>query len=497
VNSPKKCSLQWDAENRPRFTVPLKKVDNSLRELSFLNWRFKVSRKKRDRLLFFLRIVARWHTVNREVAIAGVGVAGCATAFALLQHGLHPVLLNRQATALTTLGGIEAIPPRATPFVERLGWDKVLLDAGAAYVEGFENGLNEGSPIVHGGCYWHVDRARLASIALRAALDAGAELIEVDEQLPEPQLDAADRVRVGSREFGAAVDATGRSTAWIGDRIRFGRESADVYTAPMVDQHSTEHRRGAIARVPGGWAYCIGLDSEKTIGVVHSAPHPTPAQPISGEAILGTDLAKRWSVAGVVLTRIARRPAFVQRAVHPVIADRLFAVGDAAFASNPISGQGILFSLASALAVSAAINSTQQKRDPKAAVEYYQEFVSANVRSHIRFSNDVLSSDLPAASSADSVTLHMDREVICRLPTVQHTIRTADGLSTGPVLELSSGELVRWYGVIDLVVLAASSRTPVLLQDLERYLCRCGWHPHTVRKALAWCLRNGVLREPV
>jgi hypothetical protein len=92
-------------------------------------------------------------------------------------------------------------------------------------------------------------------------------------------------------------------------------------------------------------------------------------------------------------------------------------------------------------------------------------------------------------------TCQGDREVICRVPFIQHSVKIAERLTAGPVLVLPSRELARWYGEIDLVVLATAARSPVLLNDLDSHLCRCGWPPPEVRQSLAWCLREGILED--
>jgi hypothetical protein len=275
-------------------------------------------------------------------------------------------------------------------------------------------------------------------------------------------------------------------------RIRHGRDVADLYTVSEMDQPS-EIVRGAVAHIGAGWAYRIGLPGAVTIGIVRTAG-TTPPNLAAGESILGTDLAIRWDVRGRMLAKIARRPAFAQSVADSVIADRLFAVGDAAFASSTISGQGVLFALASAVAVAASIEAVLHGHESESGVRYYRELVQANLRRHLKFSRAALSGTI-LAPQPETMLWQGHRKVICAAPMIQHSVKNFDQVSGGPVLILPSGDLARWYGEIDLVVLAGAARNLVSLHDLESYLCRQGWHPSEVRRSLAWCLREGFLRE--
>jgi len=91
---------------------------------------------------------------------------------------------------------------------------------------------------------------------------------------------------------------------------------------------------------------------------------------------------------------LGRRPAFPQWCENPIEGRRI-AVGDAAFAYDPLAGQGIRFALASAFAAASVIQDWKENGDHGAANRFYRDFVGqARVR-HLEFLAK-LELDLPA-----------------------------------------------------------------------------------------------------
>src|ERR1700674_2334828 len=271
---------------------------------------------------------------SREIVIAGTGIAAAATALRLISLGLISRLVS---LGRPIMPGVEAIPEAAFPLITELGLDGAVARAGGKLVEGFENAWVASAPVVRHGRWLHVERSAFATAAIDEALSRGVARSTVETLPPVP-----------SRCL-AAIDATGRSAAWSRPIQRSGNQVADLFEV------SSPVERGRIERSPDGWIYQIG----STLGVVSTRGRPKTPQ---GARYLG------------------RRPAFPQWCENPIEGLRI-AVGDAAFAYDPLAGQGIRFALASAFAAASVIQCRKDNGGREVADRFYRNFVrQARVR---------------------------------------------------------------------------------------------------------------------
>jgi len=81
---------------------------------------------------------------------------------------------------------------------------------------------------------------------------------------------------------------------------------------------------------------------------------------------------------------LGRRPAFPQWCENPIEGRRI-AVGDAAFAYDPLAGQGIRFALASAFAAASVIQCWKENGDHGTANCFYGDFVRQARARHLEF----------------------------------------------------------------------------------------------------------------
>ena len=423
-----------------------------------------------------------------DLVIAGVGVAASAVACGLLRSGFRPLLLRAGASPVP---GAEALPPEARAQIRALDWDEVFREARAVEVEGFENRLDDARPVVKAGPFLHVDRARLAEAALRRATEEGAVVLDCP-RLPALRQEGAAVLLPGSgQRFFAAVDATGRASAWSRPRRRAGHRVADLFQAPG----GPVAERGLVVACADGWAYRIGLPGTSTIGLISATRRPPgPLDPA---------VSKRLGVLARPPLFLGRRPAFPQWAESPVAGRRL-AVGDAAFASDPIAGQGLRFALASALAATATLRTVRDARDVDPALSYYREFVSGAVRRHLdsldRIGRDArgLIDDVPAPVVATAPGIPPATPSPSTLVQfIGRTISTGlniDGLIVpGTAVALPGGGLVRWLGSFDLLVLRDMAMTPVPLSTLAGRLGAGGLPPADLGPLLHWCESHGLI----
>jgi 2-polyprenyl-6-methoxyphenol hydroxylase-like FAD-dependent oxidoreductase len=414
--------------------------------------------------------------MQSEVLVAGCGVAAAATASRLIDFGYRVSLLS---TSATRVSGVEILPPESRAQIEVLGWESVLAAAGALLIEGFENLWNPSEPVVKPGSFLHVERSALARSALAFVARRGATVQHV-QQLP--RLRSADDGDVlvtldgVERRFCAAVDATGRAAAWSRPVQRHGRHVTDLFEVPT----GSTPLRGRVVRDLAGdrWAYRAGLIDLATIGVVTEGPSHRQLDP---------SLAWELGVPAESFDFIGRRPSFAQWATEPVLGRRL-SVGDAAFASDPLSGQGLRFAMASALAAAPAVDALVRSDQTSLALDYYRDFViSARVR-HFRALADL------RARRASPVTIDRLPDTLRFIARPRLAALNVVGILAADVAyELSDGSLVRWLGGFDLRRLASLTHDPITSSELSHKLRAEGMPNTEVNLLIAYCLSRNIL----
>ncbi len=411
-----------------------------------------------------------------EVVVAGSGVAAAAVASRLIDVGCKVSLLRRPASRFP---GAEILPPEAGAQVEALGWEGVLHDAGAAVVEGFENHWNRNEPVVKPGPFLHVERTALARSALTFVTKRGATVHDV-QRLPPLKTNDGEVVLLDLdgvvRRFHAAIDATGRSAAWSRPVRRQGCQVADIFEGPSG---STPLRGRVVSdNASERWAYRAGLVGSTTVGIVAPGPVRRKLEP---------SLALALGVSAGTYRFVGRRPSFTQWAAEPVVGRRL-AIGDAAFASDPLAGQGLRFAMASALAAAAAVDAFVRSNRPTLALEYYRDFVNSARARHLGALTELRTGSAPPAPAT-------------RIPDVlRFTARPRlAALNVGGTLacdiayELPDGGLVRWIGGFDLRLLARLAHEPVPSRELSTRLRAEGLSAIDTHLLIVFCLSRNIL----
>jgi flavin-dependent dehydrogenase len=414
--------------------------------------------------------------MSQNVLIAGAGVAAAAAASRLLDTG-YGVLLLRKSPSVST--GAEILPPEATAQIEALSWKSVCDLAGATTVEGFENLWNFDEPFVKPGPFLHVERAALAQAALAFAVQRGALVQDVgtlpslglqDEECVSVRLDGIER------RFLAAIDATGRAAAWSRPVRRRELQIAHLFEGPVYPSTL----RGRVVRDPRGkrWAYRVGLPGSTSVGIVGSGESHSELDP---------SLAQSLGLRAERFRFVGRRPAFPQWALEPVCGRR-FAVGDAAFASDPVAGQGIRFAMASGIAAAAAIDGLARSIEDNLAQDYYREFVCSARDRHLQ-SLAVLRAgpSPPARPLALPGTLRFTARPLLAAVSSRGT------LTPEVAYELPDGALVRWAGGFDLRSLARLAPEPISTAELLQRLHAEGLAVPDARTLLTWCVARKIL----
>lgn len=428
-----------------------------------------------------------------RAVIAGTGVAGAVVACELRRRGFDVWMI--ETPRAPGAGGIEAVPEAVIDALASVGLGNVLPRAGAVAVHGFDNAWHDAErPVRIDGRWYHVERRALSRALREAALDRGAQLITLPRV---PRL-----TRTGDRESfrwndpglppvaRVAVDATGRTAVWSRPLVHRDTKIATLFRGPG----STTPRRGRVTRTSTGWAYALSHVDATSVGVVTAAQPGELRAPI---ARLPDEVATALEVASPeAFRRDHQCVAHVQWSAQPTSTcapSARLAVGDAAFACEPIAGQGIRFAIASAVAAAACCETEREVVDDRsaafqAAAHYYDELVASACRRHLIQLARLAGDDRPVERAVDDdVPLRFSAQIV---PT---GLRRGEHIVPGVGIRLGDGELVRWLGEFDLLELVALTRSARTARELAAKLQMRGLsssHAHTL---VQWCTARGVL----
>jgi flavin-dependent dehydrogenase len=307
---------------------------------------------------------------RQRALVVGAGPAGAAAALQLARAGHPTTILERVGNTGWRAG--ETLPPVAAEALRALGvWERFLADGhrlsrrtasawGAARLRLEHHLFNPHGP------GWHVDRVRFDEMLVAAAEEAGARHSRGGRVTSVEWQDHRWRVVLSAggvrtvEEYDWLVDATGRGASlarmlderWIDD----DRTVAVVGRLAPVAQGVSVEEALLVESAERGWWYSAMLPDGTLI-----AAYLTDGEEVAGRA------SDRWHSAlaatshtavrahGFALTDIRVRRAstgYVTRAAGP----GWIAVGDAAMAHDPLSGQGLLHALATGIGGAAALS---------------------------------------------------------------------------------------------------------------------------------------------
>ena len=317
-------------------------------------------------------------TQSFDVLVAGGGPAGAAAALDLSRRGFRVALIEQGTYEAPRIG--ETLPPIIRQQLTELGvWER-FLDCRPMESYGIQIAWETATPRYQDflrnpyGCGWHVDRARFDSTLASAAVEAGAELVALARVISCRQkangewlVDAAQGETTLTLAGRMLLDATGRkallaaqlgSHAHVTDRLVGAVAFSDgSETAQETMIEAVEHGWWYSAPIPGarmvftymtdsdlwrdsGWGKLVKrapLTSERA----GSQPIPPPLQVVSAASVVRC----------------------------PVTGPEWMAIGDAALAYDPLSGQGVLKSIETGMRSSAAV-ARYLGGDSAALVEY-------------------------------------------------------------------------------------------------------------------------------
>jgi flavin-dependent dehydrogenase len=319
-------------------------------------------------------------TADTDILILGGGPAGCSAALGLARLGYAVLLITRPRRA-----AVEGLSERVLQALETGGCRAARAAIGPPVRrEASWNGATAAA-----NQEWVVARERFDAALLADAAAAGVAILaartaRLTHDADGWQVATGDGQR---RSAGFLVEARGRAAP--GRRLRgpastaLTRRFAGVPPCP----------RTAIATFARGWAwYASTGDGTGTLQIVVASAEPLPKRPalpaLFDAALAETAPARDWLGSGQAAVEVATRHAEASRAVRP-LEQRLFRIGDAALAPDPLSGHGVFEALASARSAVAVINTLLRRpQDAALAHAFYEERVRLAFERFARIGRD-------------------------------------------------------------------------------------------------------------
>ncbi len=330
-----------------------------------------------------------------DVLIAGAGPAGCATAISLADFAPKLTTCLLDAGRRDDVRAGETVPPAIKPLLDHLGlWPAFTADGHAPSYRTL-SAWGEARLASNEFLFqtqqvgWRLDRPRFDALMLRSTVARGGAHLCTKVCELEPH-DGGWRVRLDdgtALTVRAVVDATGRSAALARLRgIRPVRFDRLIGAFMYFDDPTAADRELIIEAVRDGWWYTAVLPGgRRVIALMTDAD-------LARGSVAERD---RWLCALSATEHIAAcasraRPVGalgLQGAGSQLLswdgADTLLSVGDAASSFDPVSGQGIVKALRSAIFASYAMADRLERGDAR-GLQRYRAFIAAEFADYRR-----------------------------------------------------------------------------------------------------------------
>jgi 2-polyprenyl-6-methoxyphenol hydroxylase-like FAD-dependent oxidoreductase len=387
-----------------------------------------------------------------SVVIAGGGPAGSATARRLAQLGHSVTLVERRAFPRPHVG--ESLSPGVWIHFATLGITDRIASAGFRLSSTtLLRWRGETERIVSDKPSLIVDRARFDALMLDAARDAGVDVV-FGNSIPR------------ARFF---VDATGRANLSRRKRRFTAPRLLAWHTRWQGDNFPDETH---VERCGDAWIWGTKL----------------PDDTFSTLAFGDPSLKFEFLTSPIAPPHAFDATPYVCES--PIDATSA-AVGEAAFAIDPISSSGVQCALASGITAAIAIHTILDRpSNTEAAIRFYTSHVQRASSQHARWTADTYSGEsdsnaLPNVPLNAILTTNHDAQVIA--PTIRDNF-----VELAPAIRTSSGNDVAYLGGTPLAPLVASlpARTPAhaIVDQWSNTIPR----PHATA-VLSWLVREGVM----
>lgn len=329
-------------------------------------------------------------TDSFDVLVAGAGPAGSTAALQLSRRGLSVALIEQENFQTPRVG--ETLPPVVRHQLTELGvWGK-FLDCHPLESYGIQTAWETPAPryqdFLHNpyGCGWHVDRARFDAMLASAAAGAGAALF-LSARVGSCSRQTNGRWQLEATQGGKSltfrgrmlVDATGRKALLASQQGSQAHVTDRLIGAVTFCETSEDAQFTLIEAVEEGWWYSAPLPGARMVFayMTDSDLWKNPNW---------SDLVQRAPLTFERAGRLPIPPPFeivsaASAIRRPVTGANWTAIGDAALAFDPLSGQGISKSIETGTRSSSAI--VRWFDDDPTALPEYESWVNQAYESYL------------------------------------------------------------------------------------------------------------------
>ena len=295
-----------------------------------------------------------------DVIVFGAGPAGAAAAAVIARKGLSVALLGKPANSAPRIG--ETVPPEVTRVLAQLGLCERFRTHGHIAAPGIVAMWGDERPHENDflfnayGPGWHLDRARFDDMLREAARHAGADVCDsavVSCSRGSQGWSVQVGAERGARTLGRwAIDATGRA-AWLARQTGARRERSDrlVALVRFAAGPGSGETRTLIEAQAYGWWYAAPLPDNRAIVALFTDPDLLPGGARARAQLWDRSFAATRlisSFASFSTSPLYGFPASSARSSLCAGHDWI-AIGDAAQSHDPLSGQGIVKAMISAM----------------------------------------------------------------------------------------------------------------------------------------------------
>jgi flavin-dependent dehydrogenase len=310
------------------------------------------------------------------VAVIGGGPAGAVAAQALARSGIKVLLASAKRDAGFQVG--ESLVPAARNILERLGVWKQFQASG--HLPCYGNSSAWGSSRLTDtdfirspyGPGWHLDRMRFDEMLCQVAEGSGAvrwnntKLLAFERQQAMWRLTLQTPTGVEEASCQWLVDCTGRN-GYVAKGLEVKRCYEDhllaffAHCKPDESAEADQDSRTLVESVPQGWFHTALLPSaERIVTFFTDAATDAVKQAKSVEGFSGliedsVHLSSKLKMHGYVMVEKPQSRDARSSRLSDFHGEGWLAAGDAATAYDPLSSQGILFSLYSGLKAGEAL----------------------------------------------------------------------------------------------------------------------------------------------
>lgn len=303
-----------------------------------------------------------------DVLIVGGGPAGAATAIALAGRGLTSAIVERHPAPLPRVG--ETLPPSVRNPLEKLGvWQRFIDDHHDPAVGNRSSWGSDRIDEIHFirnayGNGWHIDRQKFEVMLLDEARARGVKIFAGEKFDPQT-----------SHRAHFVVDATGRASFIArlagAERIAIDHLIAQtMFLEPRLPD--PQQKFTLIEAVENGWWYSAPLPDGRLVAAFMT--DGDLEREAWSDAVARTHTTRERIEAYARIDEPQIASANTSR-LNSVVGKTWLAVGDAATAFDPLSSQGIITALESALDAATAIADDNLTHYAEIVTERYRKYI--------------------------------------------------------------------------------------------------------------------------